>query len=244
MFHAIDLKKLVLASAVAFCASAPSLSQAFPDLDYGPFHPILGADFQHRNMEFEDGFGDNLWKETYPQVNLYVGMRFGSYFGFVVGHENSKTRSQTVQLSTGERLLGVPLGGTSTFHASSDIKGTYAQIMGYLPLSFLNSTELFLGIGVIHNKLNLEYQFIGDAGGLFEIPDLFDYHETDTHAKVELGIQKIICNHFGLRAVAGWENTSEFNNLRTDQNPSAANSLRQVNLKDTWTVGAGFFWIF
>lgn len=241
MLNTLDLKKLVLASAVVFCASVPSISQAFPDLDYGPFHPILGADFQHRDMEFQDGFGDNLWKETYPQMNLYLGMRFGSYFGFVVGHENSKTRSQTVQLSPGETLLGIPLGANfETHQTSGDIKGTYAQIMGYYPIPFFKSTEIFLGVGAIHNRLNLEDQLIAENNVFIPVIER-TYHESDTHAKIELGVQKIICNHFGLRIVGGWENTSEFKNLKPIQVPTAAT---EVNLKDTWTVGAGFFWIF
>ncbi len=230
----VNIKNLVLASAVAVCAATPSLSQAFPDLDFGPFHPLLGVDGQYRNMEFQEGFGDNLWKETYPQANIYGGLRFGSYFGLVVGHENSKTRDQTVNLAAGENFLGVPLAATGALRGSSNIKGTYVQVMGYYPLSFMKSTEIFLGIGAIHNKLDLEIQPLnGDP--------IQNYHETDTHAKVEFGVQKIICNHFGLRVVGGWENTSAFENLKPVQTP---NTARNVNLNDTWTVGAGFFWIF
>ena len=239
MFH-VNVKNLILASAIAVCAASPSLSQAFPDLDFGPFHPILGVDGQHRNMGFQSGFGDNLWKETYPQANLYAGLRFGSYFGLVVGHENAKTRTQTVKLSPGELVLGRTIGAAfETHRASGDIKGTYAQIMGYYPLKFLKSTEVFLGLGAIHNKITLEEQLI--AINALSVHEEQNYHDTDTHAKFEFGVQKIICNHFGLRAVVGWENTSAFENLKPIQTP---NSTENVNLNDTWTVGAGFFWIF
>lgn len=237
----VNIKNLVLASAVAVCAATPSLSQALPDLDFGPFHPLLGVDGQYRKMKFQEGFGDNLWKETYPQANLYAGVRFGSYFGFVVGHENSKTRDQTVNLNTGETFLGVPLLAVNTIHGSSDIKGTYAQVMGYYPLSFMKSTELFLGVGAIHNKINLEYQVFALNNIGLANPTTKNYQETDTHAKIEFGIQKIICNHFGLRGVVGWENTSSFDQLKSVQTP---NEAQEVNLNDTWTVGAGFFWIF
>lgn len=232
----VNIKNLLLASAVAICAATPSLSQALADLDFGPFHPLFGVDGQHRKMKFQEGFGDNLWKETYPQTNLYAGLRFGSYFGFVVGHENSKSRSQNVRLSPGEAFLGQPLAAFTNFRTSTEIKGTYAQVMGYLPISFIKSTELFLGIGAIHNKLNLEFQVLDGLG----INDR-NYQDTDTHAKVEFGIQKIICNHFGLRVVGGWENTSSFEKLKPVQAPAA---VTEVNLNDTWTVGAGFFWLF
>lgn len=231
----VNIKNLLLASAVAVCAATPSLSQALPDLDFGPFHPLFGIDGQYRNMEFQEGFGDNLWKETYPQANLYGGLRFGSYFGVVVGHENSKTRDQTVNLNAGETFLGTTLGLRTAYRGSSDIKGTYVQLMGYYPLSFMKATEIFLGIGAIHNKLHLEYQALDGA------PDNRHWNETDTHAKVEFGVQKIICNHFGLRVVGGWENTSAFENLKPVEVPA---SVSNVNLNDTWTVGAGFFWIF
>lgn len=239
MFH-VNVKNLVLASAVAVCAATPSLSQALPDLDFGPFHPLLGFDAQQRHMKFQDGFGDNLWKETYPQGNIYGGLRFGSYFGIVVGHENSKTRDQTVNLAVGERFLGAQLVANTAIRGSSDIKGTYAQLMGYYPLGFMDSTEVFLGIGAIHNKLRLEYQFL-DGAVLPDGTNSRSYSETDTHAKVEFGVQKIICNHFGLRVVGGWENTSAFDNLKPVESPP---STSNVNLKDTWTVGAGFFWLF
>ncbi len=233
----VNVKNLVLASAVAVCAATPSLSQALIDSDYGPFHPVIGFDAQHRHMHFEEGFGDNLWKETYPQGNIYAGLRFGSYFGIMVGHENTKTRDQTVNISPTDTFLGqLPFAAATAIRGSSDIKGTYAQIMGYLPISWfnLNSTELFLGIGAIHNKLRLEFQLLDGS-------DSRHYAESDTHAKVEFGVQKIICNHFGLRVVGGWENTSSFDDLKPVEFPD---SISNVNLKDTWTIGAGFFWVF
>ncbi len=244
----LNAKNLVLASAVAICAATPSLSQALPDLDLGSFHPIFGVDAQARRMEFQDGFGDNLWKQNYPQANLYAGLRFGSYFGLVVGHENSKTKTQTVTLDNSEIFLGAPVGagaGSETFRGSSDIKGTYAQLMGYYPIPFLKATEVFLGVGAIHNKIRLEHQTLAVNNAPI-LPNLaggeyFNYQESDTHAKVEVGIQKIICNHFGLRAVFGWEKTSAFKNLKPVQFP---NATRNVNLNDSWTAGAGFFWVF
>jgi hypothetical protein len=240
MLHTINKKNAALSFLIAACIALPALSHALPDMDLGRFHPLIGVDIQHRNMEFKTDFGDNLWKETYPQANLYLGLRYGSYFGFVVGHENSKTRSQTVNLSPGETFLGVPLTDGLTLHASGDIKGTYAQLMGYYPVPFLKSTELFLGLGIIHNKMDLDDEIIAINDVAQNPPLLFTTPASDTHAKIEVGIQKIICNHFGLRAVAGWENTSEFKNIRALQ---ALTDPRHLDLKDTWTVGAGFFWI-
>ena len=245
----LNAKNLVLASSLTVCAAMPVFSYAFPELDLGAVQPIFGVDVQHRNMEFQEGFGENLWKQTYPQTNLYAGMRFGRYFGFVLGHENSKTRTQTVNLSVGDTLLGVPIGFPATqsltFRGSSDIKGTYAQLMGYYPIGFLKSTELFLGIGAIRNKITLDQQTLAidneplaptDIGTLYA-----NYKASNTRAKVELGLQKIICHHFGLRAVLSWEQTSGFNNIKPVQRPDAK---QNVTLNDTWTVGAGFFWIF
>ena len=240
----LNTKNLVLASAVAICAATPSLSQALPDLDLGSFHPVFGVDAQARRMEFQDGFGDNLWKQNYPQANLYAGLRFGSYFGLVVGHENSKTKTQTVNLDNSEIFLGEPAAagaGSTTFRGSSDIKGTYAQLMGYYPIPFLKATEVFLGVGAIHNKIRLERQTLVFNNAPLIGAAYRNYQESDTHAKVEVGIQKIICNHFGLRAVFGWEKTSAFENLKPVQNP---NDTRIVNLNDSWTAGAGFFWVF
>ena len=245
----LNTKNLLLASSLTVCAAMPVFSYAFPELDLGAVQPIFGVDVQHRNMEFQEGFGENLWKQTYPQTNLYAGMRFGRYFGFVLGHENSKTRTQTVNLSVGETFLGLPIGlpvtQSETFRGSSDIKGTYAQLMGYYPIGFLKSTELFLGIGAIHNKITLEQQALGNDDDPLTpaaIGEFYrNYSASNTRAKVELGLQKIICHHFGLRAVLGWEQTSGFKNIKPVQIPEAEEN---INLNDTWTVGMGFFWVF
>jgi hypothetical protein len=224
------------------CSSLAAVD--YPTGDLGIVRPFFGVDAQHRHMEFEKNFGHELFPEHFPQYNLFAGVRVGQYFGVAVGHENSRTRKANTSIDTGATLLGLAQIVDEGHRSSAKIKGTYAEVMGFLPLDFMKakSTELFLGLGYIHNKLTLENLTVEALGGPVGGPDFEDhYAENDDHFRGELGIQKIICNHLGLRLSLSYENTSRFKHLKPVEFPEATTN---VNLKNSWATGLGFFWVF
>ncbi len=210
----------------------------------GCIRPFVGAEGQHRNMQFAEPFGEELFKENYAQYNLYTGLRWGKHFGVAIGHENSNTRKRTKSFAAGSAFLGEILGFQETHEASSEIKGNYIELLGFIPLDRLNmrKTELYAGVGMIKNKLTLEDITTHVANVLVPGGPLQDnYHSKKNNLRAELGLQKTFYNHFGIRASLSWEKTSRFRNLKPDEAPNAD---LIVNLKNTWSTGAGFFWIF
>lgn len=207
----------------------------------GCIRPFVGAEGQHRNMQFAEPFGEELFKENYAQYNLYTGLRWGKHFGVAIGHENSNTRKRTKSFAAGSALLGEILANQETHEGVSEIKGNYFQLLGFVPLDSLNmrNTELYAGLGYQRNKLKLEDNLTVFAG----IPVLnerhYDVHKNQPRA--EMGLQKTFANHFGLRFSLSWEKTSTFRNLKPIENPNA-DSI--INLKNTWSTGLGIFWIF
>lgn len=210
----------------------------------GEIRQQIGIDGQHRSMEFAQPFGDELFRENYADYNLYLAVRWSKHFGVAIGHENSNTRKRTKSFAAGSAFLGQILANQETHQGSSEIKGNYIELLGFIPLDSLNmrKAELFAGIGMIKNKLALEnittqVNNIPVSGAAFRD----NYHDKRNNLRAELGLQKIFYNHFGIRASLSWEKTSRFRNLKPDATPDAASI---VNLKNTWSTGAGLFWLF
>ena len=210
----------------------------------GEIRQQIGVEGQHRMMPFAEPFGEELFKENYAQYNLHMAVRWSQHFGVIIGHENSNTRKRTKSFAAGSALLGTILANQETHKGSSEIKGNYIEFLGFIPLDTLNmrKTELYAGVGMIKNKLTLEnitthVNNIPVAGALFQD----NYYDKRNNLRAELGLQKTFYNHFGLRASLSWEKTSRFRNLKPEATPDA-DSI--VNLKNTWSTGAGVFWIF
>lgn len=227
---------------VGFCLLPFSISTAAVNVKHvGEIKQFIGIEGQHRQMPFAQPFGEELFKENYAQYNLYAGIRWSQHFGLAIGHENSNTRKRTKSFAAGSALLGEILANQETHEGSSEIKGNYIELLGFIPLDSLNMrfTEFYAGVGFIRNKLNLEDNLTVFAG--VPVVDERHYDEHKNQPRAEIGIQKTIANHFGLRLSLSWEKTSTFRNLKPVENPNA-DSI--VNLKNTWSTGAGFFWIF
>lgn len=226
------------------CLLPFSTSMAIKLEGLGEIRQQIGIEGQHRNTEFAQPFGEELFKDNYAQYNLYVAVRWSEHFGIAIGHENSNTRKRTKSFAAGSALLGTILADQEIHEGSSEIKGNYVELLGFIPLDSLNmrKTELYAGVGIIRNKLTLE-DIVTQINGVPVAGADFQnfYHNKKNNPRVELGLQKTFYNHFGLRASLSWEKTSRFRNLKPNELPNAETI---VNLKNTWSTGAGFFLVF
>lgn len=203
-------------------------------------HPFIGIDAQDRHMGFREDFGGNLFKKNLPQLDAYVGVRFLQYFGLQVGYQESKTKPRTANFGPGDIILGIPLlpGEDQIHYSETRIRGTHLDLLGFFPVCLDWNLELFGSVGITRNALALEDRITNFGGEVVENPLVRTYDVKKTGARASIGIQKIFCQHIGIRGLVVWENTSRFQNLRSLEVPD---SVSIVNARRSLNYGLGIF---
>lgn len=231
------------AGLLAMFLSSVSFASASSTFNFDNFRPYIGVDAQSRDMKFEDAFGGNIFKEHYPQYDVYGGIRLFRYFAINVGYQESKTKDRTAILGDGDTYLGIliPAGfGTEAHYTEAKIKGAHLDLVGFLPICPRLDVDILASVGVVRNKLSLtDIQTAADNIALPQ-PIVQTYDDKDTHARVSLGIQKTFYQRVGIRALVTWEDTSRFDDLKPIQSPSA---LTNVKIEDSLIYSLGIFFI-
>src|SRR5262249_39345466 len=141
-------------------------------------------------------------------------------------------RNRNITINDGDTFLGlVQLPGTGPFNQLTETKitGTHVELMAYAPVCPRYDIDLFASGGIVRNKLSLRDTFISVDNVPFEPPLVRTYDVKHTHARFSFGAQKTFCNHFGIRALIGWENTSRFKNLKPLEVPDSDTNVKAKN---------------
>ncbi len=218
--------------------------------------PYLGVDAQIRHMPFQKDFGGNVLKKNYPQGNFFAGLRL-DYFGLEAGYTVSKKKHGTRNNVNGAPVFGVapaPLGplelSTTQIHrATSRIHGWNFNLMGYLPIFCPeNHVELVGGVGIsqfkhrAHRTLSATSVFEGDVPGTTDIElDVVNTHFNKRKAVLRLtgGIQHMLTDCFGIRALVNWENTAKLRIQGRDDETGERGFLART--KNSFNYGLGVF---
>lgn len=225
------LKKTQKPWAIPFILlTASSIASADCDLCLTPY---LGVDAKIRHMDFQKDFGRTLLKNHYPQTNFFAGLKFNQYVGVEFGYEASKKKFHSVQHDNSNIVFGVPLAQAdppyvpridNVTYNSSKISGVNANLVGFLPIDCEdNSLQLIGSIGVsqlkIKTKRTLETTFFdavfhpdtGDITGFQPTIEHFDTHykKRKTMLRVTGGVQNMLTDCIGVRALITWENTAK-----------------------------------
>jgi hypothetical protein len=226
---------------LAALLSTSSLANFEGMFDQYGFHPFIGIDGQYRHMNYDDNFGDNVFDDGLPQFDVYAGLRFCKYWGLSIGFENSRNEERTARLVEGDYYLGffIPAGsGTETHLTHAKIKGTHVDLMGFYPICPRYNVDLLLTIGVVRNTLYLDDLLFAVDDIPVVAPAFRSYKVRDTHARASVGLQHLFHPNFGVRGLVAWENTSEFDNLKPQENPAA---VTDVKLKNSFIYSIGVF---
>lgn len=243
-FIGVDMKNqmffsgILSAFLIIFAPKCPAniVDQLFCDL-----HPFVGIDAQGRHMGFQEAFGGNVFKENLPQYNVYVGARFLRYFGVAIGYEETKTKSRLADLLEGDTILGIliqPGDGTQVHYSETQVRGKYFDLLGFWPICPRYCVELFGSIGIVRNTLSLQDSLTVFNNVIEEDPLIRSFSAKKTNARASIGIQKLFCQHLGIRALVAWEDTSRFNNLSSLENPTG---LSRVDARSSINYGLGIF---
>lgn len=230
-------KLKALAPIVLLAASSVAVADAW----YG-ISPYAGFDAQLRDGGYRKGFGDNILKRSYPQGNVYVGLRFNDYLGIEVGYEHSKEEFASAAIVEGDSYAGQvqapPLPGANVyplvFNTRARIRGPHLDLVGFYPLCN-NQTEILAYIGAA--RLNFVAQSINvlSGGDPVDPPGINSFNKRKTVLRAGAGVQHKVFKHVGIRATVGWENT------QTIKAVDKETGIHQIKLKDHILYGFGVY---
>ena len=187
-----------------------------------PFKSYVGADAQIRHMNFEKGYGQNLFKHDITQGNVFFGVSLTENFRVEAGYEANPGKTRTSYIGIGDVSAGVPVTQIANEEMSTTrINGPHISLAAVFPLKTIPELKLFGSIGVAHLKMNLVRNtsfFIEDDGTRYA-SSLFPQYgspvrtflQTKNILKLNLGFEYDLSKDWGVRALAGWENTKKFN---------------------------------
>lgn len=244
-------KKLsLLASSLVVLAAQSSTAMA--GFDCCSWSPYVGADVAWRHQGIQRDFGGNQVKKDFPQGDIYAGLKFCDYLGIQAGYEATTSRRKTSNALGNEVVFGsrispdVPFGLNQVV-TNSKIHGWHADLVGFLPFCVCdNQFNLIGSVGVAKLRYKIKlYNTISDNVTLSpnEVSGTVRTFSNSRYvARLGLGLQYMLTECAGLRAMATWENTSrirKFNPPR--ENPG---STIQLNLRNATTLGMGVFYNF
>ncbi len=216
----------------------------------------LGMDTQWRSMPLQKGFGDNIVKKHYPQGSVYGGMKFNDIFGFELGYQRSVSadRKGILDKNNGANYFGVGMLDPAapndywTSHSKVSTQGFYTGVLGFLPISEEYRLKFIASIGVVRMKTKIitSLDFFDSFTRITTMnSSQFNFIQTKWIPKVGAGIQHMINDNCGVRAMATWEQTNRFNHIvGVDPTDGLPSTKAFASLKNSTTLGLGLFYNF
>lgn len=210
----------------------------------------VGADAQWRFAPLKQGAGDNIVKKSYPQGAVYGGMKLNDTFGLEVGYQRSVVKQSTKTFTNSFSYFSSTAGLLATqsyiSRAKVSMQGFYVGALGFLPISEEYRLKLIGSVGVVRMRAKIVSALDLVTGTTTTINDqAFHFTQSKWVPKLGVGLQHMFDDNIGLRAMAGWEQTSKFKRIRgINANTGAPSSSLFASLKDSTTLGLGMFYNF
>ncbi|MBI2792764.1 MAG: hypothetical protein HYX61_12465 [Gammaproteobacteria bacterium] len=249
-----EIKSLIGMAGLFFSTSLFAMSL----YDGWTFHPNIGLDVGAQKQAFETGFGEEHFREHYPQTNIYVGARIHEYFGVEVGYEHMYPL-QKRQFYFDNTAVGgpnIPVLGSNLLAGSDGelyfseawMHGWHADLIGLWPLC---KERTYLTINAGFARLQAKYETVFISNTLAATLPVRWQNDERYIARIGIGLRQMITGHFGVRVQGEWEDTSKleatrsldvgFNGVET---PLLPTDNYTVKPKDSYSVSLGFFWEF
>jgi len=220
----------LLSSAILF---APGVSYA--GTSEFKLTPYGGVDFGMQNVGFKAGYGDNVFKKHLPKGNLFAGVKFNDYVGLEGGYETTLQGKRDVRLNHPYSYLGFNsiAGEWLKIHSKTKMSGFHLGVTGDYPF-FSNSLSLIGYVGIKKTRLKLISNIYQDANVPSQSAiDELNQNNTKTLFRLSAGLQYFLNEHFGVRVLGSWENTSRFQ-------PTDKDVMFRAKLKNSVNYSVGF----
>ncbi len=211
--------------------------------------PYLGLNARMRDLGFQKGYGKENFQSTMPEGEVIAGLKVHPYLGFELGYLTSFERHRETTTSYPAQTLGdlyISPIDTETAISTSKIKGGSFNMVGFFPVS--ENIQILASVGLSRLNIKLRYMPIAnndEDGHVEPLPQdaidesIRDFARSKYIPQAKVGIQYMLTQTVGLKALVGWEGTKRFNLLTNKQNTAA-----RVSLKDSYTAGLGLAWYF
>lgn len=224
---------------IKLVSSLVALSLSFPVMANGVLTPYVGADVKWNNTRFKKTEGGNALQKNYPEGNLFGGIKFNEWVGLEVGYESTSRQSRKATIGVDDTFFGDPVASVSTLPLSiktkTKISGYHANVVGFYPIAEEYCLSLFGSIGLARLKIksHLELSIPPD-------PDILNFTFTKEKVvpRVTVGVQHMLNECIGVRAMLAWERTSAFKRIY------AENSPLYMTPRDSKSIGIGAFYSF
>jgi opacity protein-like surface antigen len=221
-------KKLAFLAAPVFMLAASSNAQA-----HWGTTPYVGADIQFRDMDFQSGFGDNLFSHHHPQGNVYLGAKLHEYFGVEAGFESTTRQNKKSTLRIDSTNLGLPVTtAVSKYNVTSLIRGSHLSLVGFFPVCDQRRLTLIGLAGAAALKASFKVvNFYTNTGVLAPMQE---FNKRKIVLRLGAGLEHMFACHWGLRGTVIWENTRKIS-------APTVSSAALVKPKDSLIYSLGVF---
>jgi len=224
--------------------SASTLSVANID----SYKTYMGIDLEARVAPFQAGYGDNLFKKELLQQNYYFGVMFNPNWGIELGAQYASFKNNSVTINPGQQGLNYTIqknDPSETNIYSSTYKDLYTDIQFFYPTPFIEDLELTAAIGGVYKSIFLK-ETPSMVNGIFQNQAVIaQYTRTFKSRKfiprISLGTRYFLIDNLGIRLLFEWENMSRFNNVKSQESPTAVSEAR---LKDHYGFAIGLLYQF
>lgn len=213
------------------------------------FKPYVGADVGAQSMDWETGFGDFHFKDSYGSGNLNLGVLLHPYFAIEMGYEHMRAQTRTSYYNQGVAtpVLGfTSFGGAGPQNYVSDAEVGGFNLSAVFTYPVAESTNLFVTLGANWAELNVSTTLFDQT--LLNTRPV--YWHSDRHAigRFGAGIRHNILPNFGARLYYLWEKTSKLNaavypgaDIAAVAAPTSTTHLYSVKPKNSHLIMAGLF---
>lgn len=220
------MKNFLKASlSIAALFSSSAFSSGFPFYTDTCLSPYIGADIAMRYSPFQRNFGGNVFKQYYPEGNLFLGVKVSNYLGAELGYKSSMSKTRVVSLGAGEIILGTSLENPpEVYKSKANFKAWHIKLLGFIPLCKQDCLSLLGSIGISRSKLFAKEQLVQNFIPGLGPSGLTDGQSTSTFSKTKsiltfgTGVQLAVDERTYLRTKIEWEDTSRFKDIIAKEN--------------------------
>ncbi len=250
------MSKLKLLLPLILISGASNALQGTYDID-----GYAGLEAKIRKMEFKKNFGKNVFEDSkYESLNTFAGFKLNKYFGVEVGYELSDNKTQARYIKNGKCINGFSLldkdkefdSLNNFFNSRSKVSGFNIDLMGFLPINDSKCLNMICAAGLGYLKSEIKYDLFEIAEKNITLHDMYNvtvqrfahtrskYKARASIIRLSYGIQYTTSSGFGVRALAGWENTHKIKMQGKDRD-TGEKVNEYAKFKDSITYRIGFF---
>lgn len=208
------------------------------------FKPYLGLAQTVRHMKFEKGSGENFFNHTLHATEVFGGVNLNKYLDLEFGYAESNKRHKANFASSSESIFNTILNEDNDslgFHNNSKFKAARANLIGKIPVVFIDNMTIELGAGITrlktYNQSTIS-SFNGEPLNQAQ-SNTVSFVKDKNILNLMAGVNYKILPHFGVKASVMYDQASKIGRIGPPlENPNGVTSIKP---KNALTYGVGVY---